>query len=144
MPVIEDSKGTKWHLAITGATLRGIQSVAPKKNPIEIATEAWIQPALGMAVLYQICRPQAEAKKIDEETFAERFDSYGNVPEAIAEALENFFPQYAEIFKIIPTQVGQMLREAVSDLQTGKQAVERIPPHAKPREVSAHGNTSGT
>lgn len=98
-----DEKGEVWDLKVTGGTLKRVKALLGinildilnvKKNTAELFSS---DLGYQVDVLWAVCQPQALARKITEEEFAERLagDAFGKATDTLMEAVINFTPNPA-------------------------------------------------
>ena len=121
-----DSSGNSWSCTITVATVKRVQQLTGV-NLLE-AFEGLLMtladdPIQLANVLYVVCKPQADERKITDEQFGELLagDVIESATSAFVQGLIDFFPnQRRQILKQIWAKT-QKARQAVTDL-----AVEKV------------------
>lgn len=100
MHSFKDSEGRVWAVAVNVAQLNRVEAAHQTDllSLLDGAAEGLVElvnrPARLVAVLYVLCKAQAEAKGVGEEGFGEAMagDVLGDAAEAFVQALVDFFP----------------------------------------------------
>ena len=100
MKTFKDSKNVSWDISITVGTIKRIKDItgidvfeesAKQKNIFITVSE---DPILLCNILYAICKPQADERKITDEQFGESMggDAIEHATNCFIEELIDFFP----------------------------------------------------
>lgn len=97
MRIFKDATGVEWELRANVASFKRVRdltgiSLYAALHPDTLARIA--DPLTLGEVLYAMCRPQAQERRLDAEAFGERLagDAVENATRALLEELPDFFP----------------------------------------------------
>ena len=99
MPDFTDSKQTVWEIAVNGATIKralaelGVDLGKPLEGDPPLLTRFDTDLAFKVDLLFVVCLPQARAREISDEQFAERLEG-----EALYRASTAFFDAWQAFF----------------------------------------------
>lgn len=118
MHIFTDAAGREWSLVITIGTIRRVRELAGV-DLMQIANGDLLQrladPVLLADVLWAICKPQADAKGVAPDAFAE-----GLLGDAIEAATKAFL---AEVIAFFPSQTRALLQRVLDAAETQQTAI---------------------
>jgi hypothetical protein len=124
-----DNAGRTWTVAINTDTIKRVRALL-KEDLLDvqaIVPRLTADPILLCDVLYCVCKPEADARGINDADFAKAMwgDAIAHAEAALMEELNDFFPKPKdrELFRLVRTKFAEMmdgLKEA------GKQRLEKL------------------
>lgn len=99
MPVWTDNTGRSWSIVIDPVSLKRVKDLAGVNLVADLVdaklfSNLATDPVLLCAVLYALCKPQADAANVTPEQFGHALtgDAVGAATDALLEGLIDFFP----------------------------------------------------
>ena len=120
MAKFTDKTGQEWSVAITAAELRRVKQLLGIKldQAVHDDTPANIEgdAALAVDVVYLLCKPQADERKIGDEDFGRLLDedAFVKAKDALWEALAEFYPTGAPEREVIGSRV-RLYRQIIAE-----------------------------
>ncbi len=157
MKSFKDAKGDTWETVITVSTLKRVNNllgvdlseiITQKDGKIncDLLVKLSENPIFLVDVLFAVCKPQCEERKLSDDAFAERLlgDAISDATNALIEGMIDFFPEakrkmlrkILELGEKISANMNSELDVVLNSPEMEKQISEKIKQFSKLPSVS--------